>query len=97
MLAFRPHVRVHHRQDRPTSILPVDYAWFLVVILPEAITFLPLAAQLAVVKAATFRRRSYPSLGPFGSPIAFEFRQTQSSSIYLNAAANFDSSNEENA
>lgn len=58
-MAFRSHVRVHLRQYRPTPILPVNYGWFLFVILPEDITVLPLAAQLVVVKAATLRRRSY--------------------------------------
>lgn len=96
-VAFRPHVKVHHRQSRPTPILPVNYHWFLFVRLPEDITLLPLAAQLVVVEAATLRRRSYPSLGPFGLPVAFEFRQTESYSIYLNQAANFASDNEETA
>lgn len=65
--------------------------------LPEDITFLPLAAQLVVVKAATLRRRSYPALGPFGPPVAFEFRQTESYSIYLSQGANFAPDNEETA
>lgn len=75
--------------------MPVNYGWFLFVKLPENITLLPLAAQLAVVKSATLRRRSYPSLGPFGPPVAFEFCQTESYSIYLNQGANFAPDNEE--
>ena len=94
-VAFRPHVRVHHRQRRPTPILPVNYSWFLFVVLPEDIALLPLAAQLVVVKAATLRRRSYPFLGPFGAPVAFEFRRTESYSIYLNQGATFAPDNEE--
>ena len=94
-VAFRPHVRVHHRQYQPTPILPVNYSWFLFVMLPEDIALLPLPAQLVVVKAATLRRRSYPSLGPFGPPVAFEFRRTESYSFYLTERANFGPDNEE--
>ena len=94
-VAFRPHVRVHHRQCQPTPILPINYTWFLFVMLPEDIGLLPLAAQLVVVNAATLRRRSYPSLGPFGPPVAFEFRRTESYSIYLNKEANFAQDNDE--
>lgn len=68
---------------------------FLIIMLPEDIARLPLAAQPVVVNAATLRRRSYPSLGPFGPSVAFEFRRTESYSIYLNKEANFAQDDEE--
>jgi hypothetical protein len=80
---------VHHQQQRPTPILPINYAWFLIVVLPEDIGRRPVTAQLTVVKLATSRRRLYPSIGPFGRIVAFEFRRTQSYSIYLNEHGDF--------
>lgn len=79
---------VHHRRRVPCPILPVCYAFFLAVALPE-ITGLSLSEQLRIAKAATVRRRAYPFTGPFGQIVAFEFQRSLAVSIYLNAEGDF--------
>jgi len=79
---------VRHRQRVPCPILPVCYAFFLAVALPE-MTGLSLSEQLKIAKAATMRRRAYPFTGPFGQIVAFEFQRSPAMSIYLNAEGDF--------
>jgi len=69
--------------------LPICYAFFLAVALPEDIAGLSLAEQLTFAKAAAARRRAYPFTGPFGPIVVFEFRPTPTISIYLNAEGDF--------
>jgi hypothetical protein len=89
VLSFSPHIVVHNSQRVPNPILPVNYGFFLHVSLPANVATLPLRDQLAVMRAATARRRAVPS--PFGDIVAFEFRPRPALSIYLNPDAEFSS------
>jgi hypothetical protein len=86
---FVPHLVVHHRRRVPQPILPVNYEFFLAVELPKDIGGMSLIEQLSIAKATSARRRAYSGSGPFGQIVAFEFRCTQTVSIYLNAEGDF--------